>query len=151
MASYVVWDLRDLLEEHKPKQGWQRRVEDLDLLFEAADRGAQPVYPPPSGIAGKSGSLRATRARRLETFERDDDLFELVNAIASTVTEANTVAWAKQARKALGKVLASEGRIAKSDREFLAGEIEPFLRRLQRADQLEQYSPPRRSTYVIRR
>ncbi len=150
MASYLVWDLRDLLERQQPKKGWQRRVHDLDVLFEAADRGGRPVYPPPNDLE-KSGGLRASRARQLETLAHDDELYGLVKTVAGTATTTDTLAWAAEARQALSRVLDNDGQVSKSDRTFLCEQVEPFLRRLQRVDQLDEYSPPRRSAYVIRR
>jgi hypothetical protein len=150
MASYLVWDLRDLLERQQPKKGWQRRVQDLEVLFEAADRGGRPLYPPPNDLE-KSGGLRANRARQLETLEHDDEIYGLVKTVAGTATATDTLAWATAAREALSRVLDSDGQVGKSDRTFLCEQVEPFLRRLQRVDQLDEYSPPRRSAYVIRR
>jgi hypothetical protein len=152
MASYLVWDLHDLLNNRGAQSGWHRRVRDLLDLLKAADRGGRPIYPPPKNL-GKSGGIRTERTKRLANLDRDEDLFDLVAVVAgkSNNPSAQTLDWVGRAQGALEGMLDSNGRIAHADRTFLDKEMEPFLRRLQRLDEFDEYRPPLRSKNMIRR
>ncbi|HEV3070287.1 MAG TPA: hypothetical protein VGY76_02535 [Solirubrobacteraceae bacterium] len=150
MASYLVWDLHDLLNNRGAPSGWHTRIRDLLELLQAADRGGQPIYPPPKSRA-KSGGIRADRTERLTSLDHDADLFDLVAVVAgkSNNPKEQTVAWVRKASDALERTLG--GQIAGEDRTFLDQEVEPFLRRLERLDEFDEYRPPLRSKNMIRR
>jgi len=152
MASYLLWDLRDLLGEGRASSGWRARVGDLLELLRAADSGGRPIYPPPPDLA-KTGGIRAERTRRLANLPRDEDLFDLVAVLTRKAGKPSEqiLSWINSATVALERMLAGEGEVAnEQDRTFLSDEVEPFLRRLQRIDEFDEYRPPLRKNLVRR-
>src|SRR5260221_967262 len=80
MASYLVWDLRDLLDEGSlSRPDARERLHQFVEMLQAAQRAMQPVYPA-RAEQSRSGSARAERGKRLATLNQDEQLFEMVLA-----------------------------------------------------------------------
>jgi hypothetical protein len=148
MASYLVWDLRDLLKEGSLRNGAAReRLGQFIEMLKASGRAAQPVYPATQAERSATGNARAERTRRLVSLSRDEQLFDLLLAARGDANLEDASAWAQHAREVLESVV--ERGWVKPDEEgqqrFIHEDIEDFLRRLQRVDQLDEYRPARRS------
>jgi hypothetical protein len=148
MASYLVWDLRDLLAEGilQDRDARERLKQFVDMLRSAA-RAATPAYPASSEERVKSGQIRATRTRRLMSLSRDEEVFDLVIAARGDDDPTGAGKWAHMASSVLGHI-EEQGWNKPMDEEqqrFIKDDVEDFLRRLQRVDQLDVYRPARRS------
>jgi hypothetical protein len=143
MASYLVWDLRDLLSEGTLRKSDARaRLHQLVEMLQAAQRATQPVYPA-GAEQPRSGYARAERGKRLASLNQDEQLFELVAAARGDADRNSAGAWAGRAWTVLKEV--EDRDWAKpsgaKERNFIETDVEPFLRRLGRIDQLDRYRP----------
>lgn len=149
MASYLVWDLRDLLNEGSLRDSAAReRLQQFIDMLSAATRAASPAYPATAAEQRSTGHARAERTRRLTTLGRDEQLFDLVIAARGDNDVGQAGTWVEHARGVL-KSVADHGWAKPSqeiDQAFIHEDIETFLRRLQRVDQLDGYRPLRRQS-----
>jgi hypothetical protein len=146
MASYLVWDLHDLLEEGSLRGGDAReRLRQFVRMLQAATRATEPVYPSRRTEGSRTGNARAERGRRLATHSRDEELFEMVLAARGDGDAKGAGGWAQRALSVLEGVEAHWERPSdQSKLQFIENEVEPFLRRLGRIDQLDRYRPTSR-------
>jgi len=147
MASYLVWDLRDLLAEGKLTDSSAReRLNEFIVLLNSGLRAAQPSYPAqPAGTASK-GRARAEGATRLASLNEDEELLHLIRVAHGDDRESQWRTWAEKASEILAKVKDEDWvkPREKPEQQFIEEELEAFLRRLQRIDQLEVYRLPKR-------
>jgi hypothetical protein len=145
MASYLLWDIRDLLSSgslsNLNARGRLRQF--LDLL-DSANRAEYSVYsvdPKP-----RSGFARAELAKRVVPSHRDEELLELVIAARGDSNHDDVGSWVVKTRSVLEDVVARGWSKPEDEAEqrFLEDDVEPFLRRLQRIDQLENFRPASR-------
>jgi hypothetical protein len=146
MASYLVWDLHDLLQEGSlRKRDARERLRQFVQMLQAAKRATEPVYPSRSEYP-RTGNARAERGKRLATQSRDEELFEMIVAARGDGDVQGAGSWAQRALSVLEGVEAHAWE-RPEDRDklrFIKNEVEPFLRRLGRIDQLDRYRPPSR-------
>lgn len=143
MASYLVWDLRDLLDEGSLRRTDARqRLRQFVEMLQAAQRATQPVYPSRTGQS-PSGNARAERGKRLASLSQDEQLFELVVAARGDADRTDAGAWAERVWTVLKEVEDRDWAKPSSEEEqdFIENDVEPFLRRLGRIDQLDRYRP----------
>jgi hypothetical protein len=149
MASYLVWDLRDLISEGSLRDSAAReRLQQFIDMLSAATRAASPAYPATAAERRATGNARAERTKRLASLGRDEQLLDLVVAARGDddLRQANT--WVKHAQMVL-KSVADNGWAKPTeeiDQTFIHEDIEAFLRRLQRVDQLDGYRPVSRQS-----
>lgn len=146
MASYLVWDLHDLLKDGSlRKRDARERLRQFVQMLQAATRATNPVYPARAENP-RTGNARAERGKRLATHNHDEELFEMVVAARGDGDTQGAGSWAQRALSILEAVEAHAWE-RPSDREklrFIENEVEPFLRRLGRIDQLDRYRPTSR-------
>jgi hypothetical protein len=147
LASYLVWDLRDLLEAGSLDAGAPReRVEQLIEMLDTATRATQPAYPASAGDHSRTGTARGERTERLASLNSDQELLELISVAHDDKDLAETSSWAKEASAVLSGVRANEWEKPSSGgKEFIEEQLQPFLRRLQRIDQLDTRRPGNRA------
>jgi hypothetical protein len=146
MASYLVWDLRDLLATGKlTDRNAQERLNQLIELIDSGLRAAHLVYPAKTAGASAKGRVRE-RAERLASLNHDEELLHLILVAHGDEDQVRGQKWAEQASKVLNQVREDEWTKPKTDTEqrFIKEDVEDFLRRLQRIDQAETYRPPKR-------
>ncbi len=150
MASYLVWDLRDLLKDGKLTDSNAR--ERLDQFIELLDSGLRAVNPAYSASGGSAkGRARAERTKRLASLNRDEEMLRLID-VAYGEEEQPLRDWAQRTSKILTGVKENDWikPTAKGDWKFIEADVEPFLRRLQRIDQDETFRSPKRSGLLRR-
>lgn len=136
LASYLLGDLEDLLEGVGDDRPARRRVGQLLEILDSAVRAGEPAYPAPSG-PGRSGAARAERSKRLASRDSDQELLWLV-AAAHAAEPTETANWAVSVRRHLGALDSSDwSDPSEEDFEFVDKELRPFLRRLQRIDEID--------------
>jgi hypothetical protein len=143
MASYLVWDLRDLLDEGSLRKADAReRLRQFVEMLQAAQRATQPVYPARTEQS-PSGHARAERGKRLASLNQDEQLFELIVAARGDADRHGAGAWAERAWTVLKEVEDRNWAKPSGEEEqyFIENDVEPFLRRLGRIDQLDRYRP----------
>jgi hypothetical protein len=147
MASYLVWDLRDLLSQGEIRNSDARsRVGQLLDMLQAAQRATQPVYPAKREQT-PAGYAREERGKRLANLTRDEQLLKMVAAARGEGGMDETGKWAEQAYVIVKSV--EDHQWTKPDdpdnQGFIRDDLEPFLRRLGKIDQIEEYQPVWRS------
>lgn len=136
LASYLLGDLEDLLEDVGDVKSAHRRVAQLIEILESAVRAGEPAYPAPTEQS-RSGMARAERSKRIASRDSDQELLWLV-AAAHAAEPGETAVWACDARRHLGSLDSSGwSDPSEEDSEFLDKELRPFLRRLQRIDEID--------------
>lgn len=146
MASYLVWDLQDLLQEGAlHKRGAQQRVRQFIQMLQAVTRAGEPARRFRSERP-RAGNARAERGRSSAAHNRDEALFEMVVAARGDGDAEGAGSWAQRALSILEGLEAHswERPTDRGNLHFIEHEVEPFLRRLGRIDQLDQYRPPSR-------
>ena len=146
MASYLVWDLQDLLQEGSlRKRGAQERLRQFVQMLQAATRVTGPAHRS-RAERPRAGNARAEHGRSPAGHNRDEALFEMVMAARGDGDAEGAGTWAQQALSVFEGVEAPAWE-RPTDRQkvhFIEHEVEPFLRRLGRIDQLDRYRPPSR-------
>jgi hypothetical protein len=146
MASYLVGDLQDLLEEGSlRKRGAQERLRQFVEMLQAVTRATGPAHWSRTERP-RAGNARAEPGRSPAGHNRDEALFEMVVAARGDGDARGAGTWAQQALSVLEGVEAHAWE-RPTDRQkiyFIEHEVEPFLRRLGRIDQLDRYRPPSR-------
>jgi hypothetical protein len=147
MASYLVWDLRDLLSEGRliSRDARERLRQFIEMLL-AAKRAARPAYPATPAEQRSGGNARAERSKRLTSLSRDEQLFDLIIAARGDRDPERASTWAEEAWSVLEAVQKDGWRkpADQARQRFIEDDVEDFLRRLQRIDQLDGYRPVRR-------
>jgi hypothetical protein len=144
LASYLVWDLKDLLAGGEEAEAARRRVTQLIEILDSAVRAGEPAYPA-APDERRAGAARGKRSERLASLDSDQQLLELV-AVAHAGPLAATSEWAGRASSVLTSLEARDWREpSPADSEFVEAELQPFLRRLQRIDQIDSRGPGSRS------
>lgn len=151
MASYLLWDLRDLLREgYLQGEDARARLRQFVEMLDAAQRATMPVYPAPRQRA-RSGSARAARGKRLASLGHDEQLLAMVRAARGDEDPSDVPAWVRRTHAVLQDV---EGDWKVPDDEekqrFIVEEVEPFLHRLGQIDQLDSYRPVWRAGLIRR-
>jgi len=146
MASYLVGDLQDLLQEGALRErSAQERLRQFVQMLQAATRAQGPSRRSRSERP-RVGNARAERGRSSAGHNRDEALFEMVVAARGDGDAEGAGAWAQQALSAFEGLEAHAWERPTDRRKlhFIEHEVEPFLRRLGRIDQLDEYRPPSR-------
>lgn len=149
MASYLVWDIRDLLSFGSLRDRDARgRVHQFIDLLDSANRADFPVYPS-DHKAPRSGFARAEQTKYVARSHRDEEILELVIAARGDDSSDDVSSWVERARSVLHDVEARGWAKpeAEAEQQFLEHDVEPFLRRLQRIDQLEVFRPTSRPRF----
>jgi hypothetical protein len=138
LASQLVQDLRDLRAGLHAEPEERHRLTLLRELAEAAERGARPVFEDREGSA-VGGSLSPGRSERLATLDQDEELFMLVRTLQGE-RNLDVTDFAEQV-KSLVDVLLTGGwqTVEPGLQVFAQGELEAFLQRMERLDEL--YEP----------
>lgn len=147
MASYLVWDLRDLLKEGRLSSSDAReRLRQFIEMLHAAKRAARPAYPASAAEGARTGNARAERSKRLSTLSRDEELLDLIIAARGDHDADRASSWADETSTILESVQEHGWAkpSAQAELQFIENDVEGFLRRLQRIDQLDGYRPVRR-------
>jgi len=136
LASQLVQDLRDLRTGLTAEDEERHRLQLLRSLAEAAERGAKPVLEDREGRA-VGGSLSPARSRELATLDQDEELFMLVRRLRGE-NAAGVAEFAEQVKSLVDALLSSGWQtVAPALRLFAQGDLEPFLQRMERLDELE--------------
>jgi len=146
MASYLVWDLQDLLQEGSLRQrGAQERLRQFVQMLQAATRATRPAHRP-RAERPRTGNARAERNRSPAGHNRDEALFEMVMAARGDGDAESAGTWAQRALSVFEGLEAHSWERPTDCQKlhFIEHEVEPFLRRLGRIDQLDQYRPSSR-------
>jgi hypothetical protein len=147
MANYLVWDIHDLLNLGQIRADDARgRMRQLLEMLQAAQRATQPVYSAePERMS--AGYAREERGRRLASLPRDEQLLKMVAVARGAGGVDETGEWARQAYTIIKSVQDHEwAKPSDPDNEsFIKDDLEPFLRRLGKIDQIEEYQPIWRS------
>jgi hypothetical protein len=143
MASYLVWDLRDLVSKGSLIEPDARgRLRQFVEMLQAAQRATEPVYPAHPEQA-PAGNARAERSKRLASANQDEQLFEILLAARGSGDKHEAGVWAEHAFSVL-KGVEDHDWTKPADKEnlrFIEQDVEPFLRRLGRIDQIDRYRP----------
>jgi hypothetical protein len=147
MASYLVWDIHDLVKSGQISDPAARaRLEQFTELLDHAMRATHRSYPAGREAPPSEGSARAERTKRLVSRNRDEELLKMIIAARGDEDRAAASHWTERAHEVLNEVESRGWKTPKpEERVFLEQEVEPFLRRLQRLDQLDAYRPGKRS------
>jgi hypothetical protein len=146
MASHLVWDLHDLFEEGSLRKGDAReRLRQFVQMLQGAQRATVPMYSSRSEVphTGHARDARKERGERLATHTHDEELFEMITAARGDDDRRRASNWTRRACSVL-EGIESQKWTPPADaeaRRFLEKEVEPFLRRLGRIDQLDRYRP----------
>jgi hypothetical protein len=147
LASYLVWDLRDLLSSGTLGIGAPReRLKQLIEMLDTATRAGEPAYPAAAGARSRRGTARGERSERLASLNNDRELLELVSVAHDDKDLGETSEWAREASVILTHI--RDNQWSKPDHdgeEFIEKQVQPFLGRLQRIDQIDSYRPGNRA------
>ncbi len=146
MASYLIWDLHDLLRDGKLADPDARgRVRQFNELLEHALAASKPAYPAGRPEPAAQGAARARQTSRIVSRGRDEELMNLILAARGDKDRAGASNWTQQAHEVLSAIESQGWKNPDEDeRQFLEEQVDPFLRRLQRIDELEAYRPGKR-------
>jgi hypothetical protein len=136
LASQLVQDLRDLRGGVTVEDEERRRLHRLRALAEAAERGAKPVLNDREGSA-QGGALAPSRSKQLATLDRDEELFMLVRQLRGDSAEG-VEGFAEKVKELVDSVLSQSWQAVDPGLKLFAeGELEPFLKRMERLDELD--------------
>jgi hypothetical protein len=140
LASYLVWDLEDLLQAGKLSAEASRgRFAQLIEMLDTATRATEFTYP--ANRAG-AGTARGERTERLASLNSDRQLLELISVAHEDKDLAQTSHWAQEVSNVLKWVRANNWKSPDPDgTALIEKDVQPFLRRLQRIDQIDPRRP----------
>jgi len=137
LASQLVQDLRDQRAGLTAEQEERHRLHLLRDLAEAAERGAKPVLEDREGSA-EHGSLSPARSEQLATLDQDEEMFMLVRRLRGENAEGVT-AFAEKVKSLVDSLLSdSWPTVDPGLKLFAEGELESFLRRMERLDEFDE-------------
>lgn len=140
LASYLVWDLEDLLQAgNLAEPASQGRLEQLIEMLDTATRATELTYP---AKPTQTGTARGERTERLASLNSDRQLLELIAIAHEDKDLSETSHWAQGVSTVLKGVRKNEWqRPDPNGTQMIKNELQPFLRRLQRIDQLDPRRP----------
>lgn len=140
LASYLVWDLHDLLSKgNVTKDASKGRVEQLIEMLDTATRATQLTYP---ANRVQAGAARGERTERLASLNSDRQLLELIAVAHEDKDLTATSHWAQDVSTVLKDVRRNHWkRPGDHGTQIIKDELQPFLRRLQRIDQFDLRRP----------
>ncbi|MGN6588304.1 MAG: hypothetical protein ACTHKT_12690 [Solirubrobacterales bacterium] len=146
MASYLVWDFHDLLEQGQLSDpDAQDRLGQFIELLDHAMQALHPAYPAGRPEPAAQGAARAEQTRRLSSRNRDEELMNLIVAARGDKDRVGAGVWTENAYKVLTEVQEAGWQTPdKAHRDFIQEEVEPFLLQLQRIDEIDAYRPGKR-------